>query len=371
VNPATPFACPEVLTEVHQHLGCITLNRPQALNALSLSMVRALTTTLLAWRDDPQVQAVAIRGMGKQGPFGVFCAGGDIRFFHAAALRADAELEDFFTEEYRLNHLLHQYPKPRVAFMDGVVMGGGMGLAQGASVRLVTPRSTLAMPETQIGFFPDVGAGHFLSRCPHHAGSWLALSSASIGASDALDLGLADACIDHERLEQAWHALRELPSLGQAELQAWQRAFAVELPPCRLPLASIERCFSQTTVETVWQALTVEPGEWAQQTRQAMQTHSPLMQAVSFELLRRGKDLTLADDLRLERNLVRHCFQTRHLGRFQAATETVEGIRALAIDKDRQPRWWPARREEVTTEMVQGFFVPPWPAQAHPLRDLD
>jgi len=126
------FACPEVVTEVRGRVGFITLNRPRALNALSLSMIRALASILLIWREDERVQAMAIRGMGKQGPFGAFCAGGDIRFFHQAVLAANAELEDFFTEEYSLNHLIHHYPKPYIAFMDGIVMGGGMGISQGA-----------------------------------------------------------------------------------------------------------------------------------------------------------------------------------------------------------------------------------------------
>ena len=155
---------PDVLSEVHGQVGFITLNRPKALNALSLSMIRSLAHCLLAWRDDPAVAAVAIRGSSKTGPFGAFCAGGDLRFFHQAALAGNAELEDFFTEEYTLNHLIHSYPKPYIAFMDGIVMGGGMGISQGAEIRIVTARTKLAMPETTIGLFPDVGAGYFLSR---------------------------------------------------------------------------------------------------------------------------------------------------------------------------------------------------------------
>lgn len=156
----------EVIAHIEGHIGTITLNRPRALNALSLPMVRAMTQALRSWQDDPQVLAVAVRGTGKEGPFGAFCAGGDIRFFHQAAHAGDAALGDFFTEEYRLNHLIHTYPKPYIAFMDGIVMGGGMGISQGASVRVVTERTKMAMPETLIGLFPDVGGGYFLSRCP-------------------------------------------------------------------------------------------------------------------------------------------------------------------------------------------------------------
>ena len=178
----------DVVLEVQGRMGLVTLNRPRALNALSLPMIRALTTGLLTWRDDPQVLAVAVRGMSKGAaatqpgaptvnmPFGAFCAGGDIRFFHQAALAGDPALEDFFTEEYALNHLIHTYPKPFIAMMDGVVMGGGMGIAQGGSLRLVTERTKMAMPETQIGLFPDVGGGYFLSRCPGRLGEYLALT---------------------------------------------------------------------------------------------------------------------------------------------------------------------------------------------------
>ena len=148
-----------IITAVKAGIGKITLNRPEALNALNLSMVRDMTRALLDWQDNPKVEAVAIRGLCKDGPFGAFCAGGDIRFFHRASIASDPDLEAFFTEEYRLNHLIFNYPKPYIAFMDGIVMGGGMGISQGASLRIVTERTKIAMPETNIGLFPDVGGG--------------------------------------------------------------------------------------------------------------------------------------------------------------------------------------------------------------------
>ena len=363
-------ACPEILTEVRGRIGLITLNRPRALNALSLPMVRALAAALLAWRDDPQVQAVAIRGMGKEGPYGAFCAGGDIRFFHQAVLRGDAELEDFFTEEYALNHLIHHYPKPYIAFMDGVVMGGGMGISQGASLRIVTPRSKMAMPETNIGLFPDVGGGWFLARCPQRGGEWLALTSEVIGAGDALALQLADACFDHDRLVQACDALAALPQVDASALQAWQQAYVVSAPEATLPLQTLARCFDQPDVLHIVQALEAEPGEWAANTVKALRTHSPLMLQVTLEQIRRGATMSLADELRMERDMVRHSFNARHLDRFMQATDTMEGIRALVIDKTRDPRWNPPRLEDLSTEMVAGFFVSPWPAHAHPLAAL-
>lgn len=370
MNHTITYTCPEVLTEVRGQLGCITLNRPRALNALSLPMIRALAAALLAWRDDPQVQAVAIRGMGKEGAFGAFCAGGDIRFFHQAMLRGDGELEDFFTEEYALNHLIHHYPKPYIAFMDGIVMGGGMGISQGARLRIVTPRTKMAMPETNIGLFPDVGGGWFLARSPRHGGEWLALTSEVVGAGDALALQLADACFDAARISQAWEALSALPKFDAASLQAWQQGYLVAAPQATLPLDSIARCFEQPDVLRIVQTLELEPGEWAAATVKALRTHSPLMLQVTLEQIRRGATMSLADELRMERDMVRHCFNARHLDRFMAATDTMEGIRALVIDKDRTPQWSPARLEDVRPGMVAGFFVSPWPAHAHPLREL-
>lgn len=370
MNDMMAYTCPEVLTEVRGQLGCITLNRPRALNALSLPMIRALAAALLAWRDDPRVQAVAIRGMGKEGPFGAFCAGGDIRFFHQAVLRADAELEDFFTEEYALNHLIHHYPKPYIAFMDGVVMGGGMGISQGARLRIVTPRTKMAMPETNIGLFPDVGGGWFLARCPGHGGEWLALTSEVIGAGDALALKLADACFDAVRIGAAWDALTGLSSFDTASLQAWQQGYGTAAPAAVLPLDTIARCFEQPDVLHIVLALEKEEGEWAAQTVRALRTHSPLMLQVTLEQIRRGASMNLAEELRMERDMVRHCFNTRHLERFMTATDTMEGIRALVVDKDRAPKWQPARLEDVAPAMVEGFFASPWPVHAHPLGEL-
>lgn len=367
---AISFTCPEVLTEVRGALGCITLNRPRALNALSLPMIRALTAALVAWRDDPAVQAVAIRGMGKEGAFSAFCAGGDIRFFHQAMLRGDGELEDFFTEEYALNHLIHHYPKPYITFMDGVVMGGGMGISQGARLRIVTARTKMAMPETNIGLFPDVGGGWFLARCPSHGGEWLALTSEVIGAGDALALQLADTCFDPARLVLAWDALAALNSFDADALATWQHAYRVEAPAATLPLDVMARCFDQPDVLHIVQALEKESGAWAAVTAKALRTHSPLMLQVTLDQIRRGAAMSLEDELRMERDMVRHCFNTRHLDRYMAATETMEGIRALVIDKDRAPRWNPPRLEDVTHDMVAGFFQSPWPAAAHPLRNL-
>ncbi|HZY18606.1 MAG TPA: enoyl-CoA hydratase/isomerase family protein [Ramlibacter sp.] len=351
----------EVVAEVVGRAGRITLNRPKALNALSLGMIRELTAALLAWRDDPRVEVVCLRGQGREGPFGAFCAGGDIRFFHQAVFAGDPQLEDFFTEEYTLNHLVHRYPKPTVSFMDGVVMGGGMGISQGTRCRVVTERTKMAMPETNIGLFPDVGGGYFLSRCPGRIGEYLALTGEMVGAAEALEAGLADVHLPSADLPALWERLAER---GAAALPTRQEAMPSRLAAAR---ADIDAVFSLAGVRQMVQALESRDSEWAAHTAAALRKRSPLMLHVTLEQVRRARNLGLADDLRMERDLVRNCFRLRP----GAASETVEGIRALAVDKDHAPRWNPASIEEVTPELVEPYFRSPWPAHAHPLRLLD
>lgn len=364
----------EVLVERRGRVGLITLNRPKALNALSLSMVRTLFSTLLAWRDDPAVLAVAIRGTNKVGRpgtpeslFGGFCAGGDIRFFYQAALAGDTTLDDFFTEEYSLNHLIYTYPKPYIAFMDGVVMGGGMGLSQGAKVRIVTERTKMAMPETNIGLFPDVGGGYFLSRCPGHAGEYLALTGEVIGADEALGYGLADVKLDAARLPALWEALGSRSFDSVTAVEQWMTAeLSAHGDRASGTTAPVDTYFSLLRVKHIVDALEASPDPWALKTAATLRKRSPLMLHVTLEQIRRARTMTLADDLRMERDMVHHCFHLRPT----AQGETIEGIRALVIDKDYKPRWMPARIEEVKPAMVASFFESPWPAEAHPLRGL-
>lgn len=370
-DPASSDEESHVLSEVRGQVGLITLNRPRALNALSLSMIRALTQCLLAWREDAQVKAVAIRGSNKSGPFGAFCAGGDIRFFHQAALAGDPALEDFFTEEYGLNHLIHGYPKPFVAFMDGIVMGGGMGLAQGAGTRIVTQRTKMAMPETNIGLFPDVGGGYFLSRCPGRTGEWLALTGEILGPSAALALGLADVYVDATELPSAWEALAQLNLDHATAIDSWIAMYSIAAPAYSTGTrGQIDHYFGLDCVAAMVQALEADADEWAQATAVTLRQRSPLMLQVTLEQIRRARSLSLADDLRMERDMVHHCFAPRHLGRSASQSETVEGIRALAVDKDNTPHWNPARIEDVTSAMVAPFFSSPWTSQTHPLRLL-
>ncbi len=371
-----------ITLEVRGNAGLITLNRAKALNALSLPMIRQITAALLDWRAQPAIQCVAIRGMGKDAnslsgsaPFGSFCAGGDIRFFHQAALSGNPELEDFFSEEYALNHLIHTYPKPYVAFMDGIVMGGGMGISQGASHRIVTERTKMAMPETGIGLFPDVGGGYFLSRCPGSLGEYLALTGRVINAADAVAAGLADTVCDAAELPALWDALGQARFTDADDVNAWVAdQFATKkVAACAVSIsdtADMDSIFSLPGVVDILAALHAHSSDWARATQATLRTRSPLMLHVVLEQIRRARSMSLADDLRMERDLVRHCFHTQHLQRSGAHSETVEGIRALAVDKDHTPKWNPARIEDVTPEMVQAFFSSPWPQKAHPLRDL-
>ena len=357
----------DVVTEVHGRLGCITLNRPKALNALSLDMVRTLTQALQQWQSDPYILAVVVRGQGKEGPFGAFCAGGDIRFFHQAALAGDSRLGDFFTEEYALNHLIHTYSKPYIAFMDGIVMGGGMGISQGASLRVVTERTKMAMPETNIGLFPDVGGGYFLSRCPGAIGEYLGLTGHMMGAAQALAAHLADGFIDSGRLVNIWQTLISTPfETGQA-VEHWVRSQFGRLEVTAFPArAQIDAVFSKATVAEIVQILESATDTWSQETAKVLRHRSPLMLLVVLKQIRRARQMSLADDLRMERDMVHHCF---HL-RATQASETVEGIRALAVDKDHTPRWQPAQIEAVEGDEVDAFFVSPWPAAEHPLASL-
>jgi len=360
---------PHVLAERRGHLGIVTLNRPQALNALSLEMIRAVTGQLLAWRDDAQVGAVLLRGANRPGKVPAFCAGGDIRYFHAAALAGDPTLEDFFSEEYALNHLIHTFGKPSFVLMDGITMGGGMGLAQGCSMRVVTEHARLAMPETNIGLFPDVGGGWFLAQSPGHLGEFLGLAGHVLGAADALAVGWADACVKADSLDALVQAIADATAVDGVGALSAVNLFTLDLGPAPLAAhaAMIERTFAAPDLAAIVAALAAEEGEFADAQAKALAQRSPLMMAVTLEQIRRARTMTLADDLRMERGLVRHCFHLRP----GAASDTLEGIRALAVDKDHSPRWNPATVAEVSRDMVEAFFASPWPAHAHPLRDLD
>ncbi|MDG0969834.1 MAG: enoyl-CoA hydratase/isomerase family protein [Porticoccaceae bacterium] len=363
-----------IITAIVAGVGQITLDRPAALNALTLDMVRDISTALLKWKNDQSVEAVAIRGSNQEGPFGAFCAGGDIRFFHRAGIAEDADLEAFFTEEYRLNHLIFNYPKPYLAFMDGIVMGGGMGISQGASLRLVTERTKIAMPETNIGLFPDVGGGYFLPKCPGYSGEYLGLSGKVLSGAEALAANLADRAVSSDNLNDLWDSLtnNEMMTVEQRISRLHSVIDNLQLAEDdRWLTTDIDRVFNQASPADILKKLKQIDTPWAQETSDLLNKRSPLMLHVSLRQIQLGRHMSLADELRLERSLVRHCFYAYHLARTGAATDTVEGIRALVIDKDNSPAWNPARIEDVSSTMVDPFFVSPWSAEEHPLADLD
>jgi enoyl-CoA hydratase/carnithine racemase len=356
-----------VQTRVANGTGIITLDRPKALNSLSLDMVRALTATLLAWREDAGVDAVVIGSSSEK----ALCAGGDIRFFHQAGHATptgdSALLEDFFTEEYALNHLIHFYPKPYIALMDGVVMGGGMGIAQGgpdSGLRIVTERTKMAMPEVNIGLFPDVGGSHFLSHAPGALGMYLGLTGSTIGAADALYVGLADVFVPSAELTALQALIAATPGAQLAEaIRSFASPFARQAGASELQAqrALVDRHFGAASVQAVMASLEGDASPFAQKALDAMRQRSPLMMCVTREMLVRGAGLDVADCLRMERSLVRRNFEHG---------EVLEGVRALVIDKDNAPQWNPPTLDAVTPDMVARFFAPVWPAWAHPLRHL-
>jgi enoyl-CoA hydratase/carnithine racemase len=356
-----------VQTRVANRTGIITLDRPKALNSLSLAMVRDLAEVLAAWRDDAAIDAVVIQSSSEK----ALCAGGDIRFFHevgkATPMGGSALLEDFFTEEYALNHLIHFYPKPYIALMEGVVMGGGMGIAQGGPecrIRIVTEKTKMAMPEVNIGLFPDVGGSYFLSRAPGQLGNYLGLTGLTIGAADALYVGLADLFVPQAEMAALKALIEATPGAG---LRAAIAAFAAPLQggagasELQAQRERIDRHFGAPSVAAIMASLATDSDEFARKALAAMGQRSPLMMCVTRELLLRGAALDVADCLRMERTMVRHNFEHG---------EVLEGVRALVIDKDNAPQWNPPALDQVSGEMVERFFAPVWPAAAHPLRHL-
>lgn len=342
----------EVLAEVRNHIGHLTLNRPAGLNALTLDMVRTLHRQLDAWATDPQVHAVVLRGAGEK----AFCAGGDIRSLHDSFKNGETLHEDFFVEEYALDLAIHHYRKPVLALMDGFVLGGGMGLVQGADLRVVTERSRLAMPEVGIGYFPDVGGSYFLSRIPGELGIYLGVSGVQIRAADALYCGLADWCLDSAKLAELDQRLDQLQwrETPLKDLQGLLAQLAVQqLPdaPLQALRPAIDHFFALPDVASIIEqlrAVTVaDSREWALATADLLQTRSPLAMAVTLEMLRRGRELSLEQCFALELHLDRQWFERGDL---------IEGVRALLIDKDKNPRWNPPTVQALDAAHVASFF---------------
>jgi enoyl-CoA hydratase/carnithine racemase len=383
VNLPTLVAEGHVLAQVEGGLGVVTLNRAAALNALSLPMIRDITSLLLHWQHDDAVNAVWIEGRGREGKAPAFCAGGDIRFFHQAALAGDPKLEDFFTEEYALNHLIHCYPKPYVAAMDGITMGGGMGLGQAARLRIVTERTKIAMPETRIGFLPDVGGTRFLSVMPAEIELYVGLTGVTLTGAEALRFQLADLCVPSEWLDTFEERLSHIPTADASADDLMRALRTVFEPPCNVvPHAGLgaftplmlrhfdRRSGVERIVASLRQDLEREHSreicqrevrQWLQATCDAMTSHSPTMLYVTRDALLRGRQMTLAECFRMELGIVARVIED---GDFS------EGVRAHLVDKDRKPRWAPATLAEVRPERVRHLLASPWRVAAHPLADL-
>jgi enoyl-CoA hydratase len=330
----------EVLFERRGHLGIITLNRPKAVNALNAGMVGAMLGQLTAWADDDGVATVLVHGAGERG----LCAGGDIVAIYRDMLGGGAETADFWQTEYRLNSLIAAYPKPYVAFMDGLVLGGGVGISAHGSVRVVTERTRTGMPETTIGFAPDVGGTWLLARSPGEAGTHAVLTGAHLTGADALFLGLADHFVPSPSLPELAAAL-EHESAEAAVVR-----FAQDPPPSGLEAQRdwIDATYASADVEEIVRRLRTAGGV-AAETATTIEAKSPTAVKVTLESLRRAKGLTLDEALA----------QEYRVGlRFLAAPDFREGIRSQVVDKDRNPRWKPATLHEVHATDVERFFAP-------------
>lgn len=325
--------------------GHVTLNRPQAHNALTREMCVALYGKLVEWASDQSVRLVVITGAGER----AFCAGGDIRALYDDWQRGGRERFRFYWDEYRLNTLIKRFPKPYVALMDGIVMGGGVGVSIHGSHRVVTERTVFAMPETGIGLFPDVGGTYFLPRLPGRLGVFLGLTGHRLKAADCLHAGLAEVKVGAERLPDLVAALAE--AADDAEVSAVLDRFAepAGAPPLAALTPEIGESFAEDEVERILAALDRSETEFARGCAAALRQKSPTSLKVTLRQLRAGALLEFEDCMRLEYRLA--C-------RFMEGHDFFEGVRAVVIDKDHRPQWRPDTLEGVTEAVVDGYFAP-------------
>ena len=347
---------PEVLFARRGAVGVITLNRPKALNALNLAMIREMLPRLRAWAEDDAVRAVVIQGAGEK----AFCAGGDVRAVYEDGLamkrgEGDGALtRDFFRQEYILNHLIHSFPKPYIALLDGITMGGGVGLSVHGAFRVASERILVAMPETGIGLFPDVGGGWFLPRCPGEIGTYLALTGHRCHAADALYAGFATHHVPAEAQPALLDALCAADWSGDPAATAKTILDGAHRDPGPAPLAerraAIDATFAGDRVEDVLAALEARGDAWAQETLAILARLSPTSLKVSLRQLRRCAPLSYAEVVTVEYRLSQACMR---------GVDFYEGIRALLVDKDRNPRWSPDSLAAVDDALVEGHFAPP------------
>ncbi len=342
----------EILLERRGGLGIVTLNRPKALNTLSLAMYRVFDPRLIAWGKDERVHALAVRGAGDR----AFCAGGDVRAIYDARTQARGRGDykaDFFCEEYRLIQLVHRFPKPYIALVDGIAMGGGCGVSINGSYRVVTERAVFAMPEVHIGLFPDVGASRFLNLCPGRIGLYLALTGTRVRAADALYCGFATHYVPQARLAALTEALAALAwREGEREAQAAAllAEFAADPGPATLPnlRAEIDRCFNGRSVEVIVAALAREPAGWAKEALAAIGRASTTSLRIAFHQLQLGRGMDIEAALALEYRMTQHVM---------AGHDFFEGIRSLLVDKDNRPRWEHQSPAAVSEADVEHYFA--------------
>ncbi|WP_422375751.1 enoyl-CoA hydratase/isomerase family protein [Roseibium sp.] len=334
----------DILFEKRGHAGFVTLNRPKALNALSFDMVRALARQLTAWESDPQIAHIVVTGAGDK----AFCAGGDIRSIYDARQAGETEgLSAFFRDEYLLNAQIKAYPKPFIALINGIVMGGGVGVSVHGTHRIGTEKTMFAMPETGIGFFPDVGGTYFLPRMPKKSGVYCALSAGRLKQGDALATGVLTHAVSADSLTDLETSLETATDIGAA-----LAPFLVtpERGSVAAHLEEIEKAFSAESVEEVLNRLDASSTEFTQKAAAAIRGKSPTSVLIAFEQMKRGGDLSFNECMKLEYRIVSRILQ---------GTEFYEGIRAVLVDKDQNPKWTPSQFGQVDSADLASYFEEP------------
>ncbi|ATN85120.1 enoyl-CoA hydratase/isomerase family protein [Coxiella burnetii] len=329
------------------NLGEITLNRPKALNALTGDMCRRLHEQLLGWESDRTIKAVVIKGAGDR----AFCAGGDIRTLYMNGKEHLQTAEKFFYDEYRMNAAIFHFKKPYIALLDGITMGGGAGVSVHGSHRVATEQLLFAMPETAIGFFPDVGAGYFLSRCKNNMGYYLGLTGDRIRAGDAKWLGLVNHVIPSEKQDALIEALASAPFSSEDHRQVTDiiTEFSIELEPLLFNQKTlIESCFAAESVEAIVSRLEERNEEWGKTVLETLLSKSPTSLKVTYEHLTRASAMDFNAIMETEFNIALQFLKT---------PDFFEGIRAVIINKDQSPKWQPMKLEEVTSERVASYFM--------------
>ncbi|MCA1491199.1 enoyl-CoA hydratase/isomerase family protein [Ensifer sp. NBAIM29] len=338
-------ALPEVIVERDGAIGRLRLNRPRALNSLNRAMIRTIDKALTEFERDPAIAAVLVTGEGERG----LCAGGDIRMIYESGRERPEEGAQFWREEFIVNSRISAFPKPYIAIMDGIVMGGGVGISAHGSHRIVTERTRLAMPETGIGYFTDVGATWLLPRAPGEFGTYLGLTGRDIGAAAAMHAHLADSFVSSERIDALVASLGKLPVTATAEqISATINALSSEPPPSALldHTALIDRCFAFGTVEEILEALEKDGSDFARETLQLLKSRSGISLKLTLSLLRAGRDSATLNE----------CLEAEFAAcvAMLANPDFYEGVRAAVIDKDRNPNW-SVRLDEVTPQMLARF----------------